>query len=196
MGASRRVRRCPDRSPPCSFALLAHPAAAQPLFTDALPKEEFAARRARVMAQIGDGVAIIQGAAESPAYVKFRQANQFFYLCGVEVPRAILVIDGRDKRIAALRGAAQRAAGALRGTGARARRRGRARSPASTPVLARDQFAATVVALGQQGRTVYTPFRPETQGAGTPGNVLAGRRRRRPIRGTGVRRARRRSSRS
>jgi Xaa-Pro aminopeptidase len=40
-------------------------------------------------------------------------------------------------------------------------------------VLAREQFAATLVTIGQQARAVYTPFRPETQGAGTPGNVLA-----------------------
>ena len=75
-------------------------AAAQPLFTDALPKEEFAARRAKVMAAIGDGVAIIQGAAETGTSLKFRQNNQFFYLTGVEVPRAILLIDGRAKRSA------------------------------------------------------------------------------------------------
>ena len=73
-------------------------ASAQPrLFTDALPKEEFAARRARVMQRIGDGVAVIQGATETVAYEPFRQSNQFFYLTGVEVPRAILVIDGREK---------------------------------------------------------------------------------------------------
>jgi Xaa-Pro aminopeptidase len=153
-------------------ALLAAPAAAQPLFTDALPKEEFAARRARVMEQIGDGVAIIQGAAESPAYVKFRQANQFFYLCGVEVPRAILVIDGRDKRsvlyVAPRNERQERAEGPVLVPGADA-----ATLTGVDAVLAREQFASTVVALGQQGRTVYTPFRPETQGAGTPGNVLA-----------------------
>jgi len=71
---------------------------AQPaLFTEALPKEEFAARRARVMAEIGDAIAVIQGATETAAYEKFRQSNQFFYLTGVEVPRAILTIDGRSK---------------------------------------------------------------------------------------------------
>ena len=77
---------------------LASTAAAQPpLFTDSLPAEEFAARRAKVMEQIGDGAVVIQGAAEYPAYVKFRQNNQFFYLTGVAVPRAILIIDGRAK---------------------------------------------------------------------------------------------------
>jgi Xaa-Pro aminopeptidase len=154
------------------FLLLAHPAPAQPLFTDALPKEEFAARRARLMEQIGDGVAIIQGAADSPAYVKFRQSNQFFYLCGVEVPRAILVIDGRDKRsllfVAPRNERQERSEGPVLVPGAEA-----AAMTGIELVLAREQFAATLVTIGQQARAVYTPFRPETQGAGTPGNVLA-----------------------
>ena len=76
----------------------AHAAFAQPpLFTDAFPKDEFAARRARVMQAIGDAVVVVQGATETSSYEKFRQSNQFFYLTGVEVPRAILVIDGRSK---------------------------------------------------------------------------------------------------
>src|SRR5919112_1022194 len=71
---------------------------AQPrLFTDALTKEEFAARRAHVLQKIGDGVVVVQGATETVAYEAFRQSNQFFYLTGVEVPRAILVLDGRAK---------------------------------------------------------------------------------------------------
>ena len=68
-----------------------------PLFTDALPAEEFAARRAKVFEAIGDGVAVLLGAAEYPAYVRFRQNTQFFYLTGVEVPRALVLLDGRTK---------------------------------------------------------------------------------------------------
>src|SRR5262245_17894427 len=66
-----------------------------PLFTDAFPSEEFAARRSKVLAEIGDAVAVLQGATEYPAYVAFRQNNQFFYLTGVEVPRALVLLDGR-----------------------------------------------------------------------------------------------------
>jgi len=36
-----------------------------PLFSTSLPKEEFAARRAKVLQQIGDGVAVLQGAVET-----------------------------------------------------------------------------------------------------------------------------------
>src|SRR5262245_43885529 len=71
---------------------------AQPLFTNSLPKQEFAERRAKLMEKIGDGVAIIQGTAETGNALKFRQNNQFYYLTGVEVPRAILIVDGRTKR--------------------------------------------------------------------------------------------------
>jgi hypothetical protein len=67
------------------------------VFTEAFPPEEFAARRAAVINAIGDAVAIIQGAVEKPAELPFRQSAQFYYLTGVEVPRAILVIDGRAK---------------------------------------------------------------------------------------------------
>src|SRR5215203_4491165 len=87
-------------------ALLLTPLSAQPapgtldgppLFSTSLPKEEFAARRARVFQKIGDGVVVMQGATETSAYEKFRQSNQFYYLTGVMTPRAILVMDGRAK---------------------------------------------------------------------------------------------------
>ena len=71
---------------------------AQALFTDSLPKQEFAERRAKLMEKIGDGIAIIQGTAETGNALKFRQNNQFYYLTGVEVPRAILLVDGKTKR--------------------------------------------------------------------------------------------------
>ena len=74
------------------------PLAAQPVFTDVFPPEEYAARRARVMAKIGDAVAIMQGTTERPGEQPLRQANQFFYVSGVVEPRAILVIDGRTHR--------------------------------------------------------------------------------------------------
>src|SRR5436189_2301788 len=68
-----------------------------PLFSTSLPKEEFAARRATLLQKIGDGVAVVQAAAETSSYEKFRQSNQFYYLTGVETPRAILVMDGRAR---------------------------------------------------------------------------------------------------
>ncbi len=60
-------------------------------------KAEFAARRSRLMAQIGDGTAIYLGAATPAGDVPFRQGHDFFYLTGVEIPDAILVVDGQRK---------------------------------------------------------------------------------------------------
>ena len=68
---------------------------AQPVFrgTEIFPSEEFAARRANVVAQIGDAAAIVLGATEPPGEVPFRQNSQAFYLSGVVEPRAVLLID-------------------------------------------------------------------------------------------------------
>jgi len=59
--------------------------------------DDFAKRRAKVMEQIGDGVAVLQGAELPEAYVKFRQDNNFYYLTGVELPNCILILDGKTK---------------------------------------------------------------------------------------------------
>src|ERR1051326_4960546 len=95
------IARQAARALSLAFALasIALPSA-QPVFTgtDIFPPEEFAARRARVIEKIGDGVAILQGATERPGEQPLRQNNQFFYLTGVVEPRAIAVIDGRSKR--------------------------------------------------------------------------------------------------
>jgi Xaa-Pro aminopeptidase len=133
---------------------------AQPIFTDVFPPEEFAARRARVMAQIGEGVAIVQGTTERPGEQPLRQNNQFFYLTGVIEPRTILVIDGKAKRSALyLYGGAER----------RERMFGSAMVPGDAAVAAtgieaalpRDEFAKAVEAFAREGRTLFTTFRPE-----------------------------------
>ena len=147
-------------------------AAQPPLFTDALPAAEFAARRARVMEQIGDGAVIIQGAPEIPAYLKFRQNNQFFYLTGVEVPRAILVIDGRVKTsslfVSPRDERAERSEGPVLVPGHEAER-----LTGITRVLPRDDFQGVLAQLATQGRTLYMPHRPEALGAATPGYTSA-----------------------
>jgi Xaa-Pro aminopeptidase len=154
-----------------ALLLIGVAASAQPpLFTDALPKEEFAARRAKVMQQIGDAVVVMQGAAETSSYEKFRQSNQFFYLAGVEVPRAILLIDGRTKSstlyIAPRDERMERSEGPVLVPGNEA-----VRITGIEHVLARDEFAKALNAL--QGRSVYTTFRGETRGAGTPDREAA-----------------------
>src|SRR5215472_219088 len=70
-----------------------------PLFTTDFPPEEFAARRAKVYEAIGaDAFAVVQGAPVPAGYTRFRQSNDFYYLCGVEVPHAYLLLDGATKK--------------------------------------------------------------------------------------------------
>ena len=68
-------------------------------FTTDFPPEEFAARRAKVYDAIGDkAFAVIQGAPSPTGYTRFRQSNDFYYLCGIEVPRAYLLLDGQARK--------------------------------------------------------------------------------------------------
>lgn len=161
--------------PPALLVVLGAGLFAQPIFTDIFPPEEFAARRAKVMAQIGDGVAILQGATERPGEQPLRQSNQFFYLTGVIEPRAILVIDGKAKR-----STLYLYAGAER----RERMFGSAMVPGDAAVTAtgieavrpRDEFAKAIEAFVGEGRTLYTPFRPEVLGSASAGDAVASAR--------------------
>jgi len=138
------------------------PIAAQPVFTDAFPPDEYAARRAIVMQTIGDGVAILQGTTERPGEQPLRQSNQFFYVCGIVEPRAILFIDGRSKKTTLF-------------LNPRVERREKLMFGASVdwPIetLPRDQFASYVSQL--EGRAIYTPFRPEVLGSASSSDPVA-----------------------
>jgi Xaa-Pro aminopeptidase len=70
-----------------------------PFFTTDFPPPEFAARRAKIFDALGDaGLALIQGAPSPAGYVRFRQTNEFYYLCGIESPHAYLLLDGRQRK--------------------------------------------------------------------------------------------------
>ena len=95
-----------------------------------------------------------------------RQGNQFFYLTGVVEPRAI-VADRRPHEEDDAVPAAVRTSGArqrMYGPGLSSGGRGGEVRPAIDAVLARDEFAALVTAIARDGRTIYTPFRPEVLG--------------------------------
>ena len=156
-------------------AIVVSPAAQQPvqgppLFATELPKEEFAARRANVLQKIGDGVAVLQGATETASYEKFRQSNQFYYLTGVPAPRAILVIDGREKSstlfLLPTNEAMERSEGPLLSAGPAAEA-----LTGIERVRPRADFDALVPSLA--GRTIYTPVRGETVLMGTPDRANA-----------------------
>lgn len=65
-----------------------------PYQTD-FPPREFEERRQRVFAEIGKSTALLAGGKATGAFDLFRQTNEFYYLCGVEVPQAYLRLDGR-----------------------------------------------------------------------------------------------------
>ena len=147
----------------------AHPAAAPPVFTTAFPPEEFAARRAALLDRIGESVAVIQGATELPSYQRFRQSNDFFYLTGVEVPRALLLLDGRSKQatlfLAPQNAAMERMEGPVLVPGAEA-----SRLTGIADVREREEFDQAF-RRAVAGRVVYTPMRGESLAAGTPDAV-------------------------
>jgi Xaa-Pro aminopeptidase len=72
---------------------------ARSLFQKDFTAAEFSARRANVFAAIGrDACAILQGAGPVLRSEPFRQTNEFYYLCGVELPQAYLLLDGRSRQ--------------------------------------------------------------------------------------------------
>ena len=145
---------------------------AQPVFrgTEIFPPEEFAARRARVMARIDDGVAIVLGTTEPPGEMPFRQNNQFFYLTGVTEPRASVIIDGRARTTTvflqpktATQDNSQYGPGMSPGAAA-------ATALGVDAAVDRVGFTAAITALAKDKRTIYTPFAAEVLGSQSQGD--------------------------
>jgi Xaa-Pro aminopeptidase len=64
------------------------------------PAEEFRARHAKVLEQIGtNAVAVVQGIPQTEGFTYPRQHNSFYYLSGIETPGAYLLLDGRTKKV-------------------------------------------------------------------------------------------------
>jgi Xaa-Pro aminopeptidase len=145
---------------------------AQPVFrgSEIFPADEYAARRARVIAGIGDGVAIVLGATEPPGEMPFRQNSQCFYLSGVVEPRAVLVIDGRTKRTTVfLQPANTRRDTSMFGPAL-------APGPDAAAALGVEDvqpltaFTPALNALIADRRTIYTPFAAEVLGSQSQGD--------------------------
>ncbi|MEP6620952.1 MAG: aminopeptidase P N-terminal domain-containing protein [bacterium] len=140
------------------------PVPAQQGFTDAFPPDEFAARRTKVMASLGDGLAILQGATERRGESPLRQSNQFFYLTGVVEPRALLIMDGRTKRttlfILPISAERERTIGPYLGVNAAT-----TRITGIDAIAPRDSFAAALATIAADARTIFTLFEPEILGS-------------------------------
>jgi Xaa-Pro aminopeptidase len=174
------------------FAATMATLAAQPVFTDVFPPEEFAARRAKVIDKIGDAVAVVLGATEPPGETPFRQNSQFHYLSGVVEPRAVLILDGRTKKTTLFlnpRNEQQQTSmyGPAMSPGEEAVRRtgidfvlprapmiagrGRgARETSEAPPPQRSEFQTAMEAFAHDGRVFYTPFRAEVLGSISAGD--------------------------
>lgn len=65
------------------------------------PPEEFRKRWERIWDAIGpEAAAVVQGGGPVRGFEVFRQTNEFFYLTGLEVPQAYLLLDGRTRTAA------------------------------------------------------------------------------------------------
>ena len=63
------------------------------------PASEFCDRRSRVYDAMGqDAIGVLRGMPASGAFDLFRQHNDFYYLCGLEVPHAYLLLDARTRQ--------------------------------------------------------------------------------------------------
>ncbi len=68
------------------------------LFQADFPPEEFKERWAKVFDAIGaEAHALLQGAPAPRGFEPFRQSNEFYYLSGVEVPHAYLLLAGSNR---------------------------------------------------------------------------------------------------
>jgi Xaa-Pro aminopeptidase len=68
------------------------------LFQRDFPAEEFKERRAKAVEAIGPNAhALLQGAPPPRGFEPFRQSNEFYYLSGVEVPQAYLLLGGPSR---------------------------------------------------------------------------------------------------
>ena len=144
---------------PCLFLVLALCAPAfgeGPLLFE---KAEYATHRAKLAERIPDGVAVFLGATPATGFGEFVQNNDMMYLAGVEIPNAVLIIDGRSKTSTLF----------FSITDTAARNEGISldlvHNAAGVTGIDRvspiEQFTPTLARLVNSGAVVYTSFKPE-----------------------------------
>lgn len=122
-------------------------------------KSEHAERRAKFMEKIPDGAAIILGATTPVSDRQFLQNSDFFYFTGVEIPNAVLVMDGRRKESTLFFSISEREA---QGEGISLEL---VRQPEEVTgienVLPIERLSSTLSRLSLQTDVFHTMFRPE-----------------------------------
>src|SRR6266478_7633724 len=70
-----------------------------PYYQSHFPPEEFRSRWEKIFDKIGDnGLAIVQGVAQTSGFIVPRQTNEFYYLCGIETPHSYILLDGATRK--------------------------------------------------------------------------------------------------
>lgn len=129
------------------------------LFPGIFTKEEYAARRARLMEKIPDGTAVVFGAKPRVDYNEYYQNNDFIYFTGVEVPDAVLIVDGVRRESLLFYSISERAA----------RNHGISLDYVRRPkeitgierIYPREEFSAFLSRMADGSKILYTPFKPE-----------------------------------
>jgi Xaa-Pro aminopeptidase len=124
--------------------------------------KEYAARRARLIDKIGDGVAVVLGAAAPASDVGFRQGHDFAYLAGAPVPNAALVVDGLRKESVLFFTMSETEAES-EGIPRQLVRDAKAFTGVER-VLPAEQFGPFLASLCQRTKMLYTMFKPEELG--------------------------------
>lgn len=136
-----------------------------------LNKAEHAARRAKLMDTIGAGTAVFFGAQTPSSDVAFRQSHDFFYLTGVEIPDAVLVVDGMRKESVLFFTMTESAADGL------AIPVELIRTPVAFSgierVLSPEQFSGYLAGIAKRSQPLYTPFMPEEIGPENSGEKFS-----------------------
>ena len=138
--------------------------------------DQFAARRARVFDAIGQqAFAVLQGAPAPRGFPHFRQSNEFYYLSGIEVPHAYLLLNGRTRTTTLYlphrdeRHAANEGETLCAEDSEAARQRSGVEAVAGPERLAAD-LAYTLV--HQPAPVLYTPAQPAEGAAGSRDTLL------------------------
>jgi Xaa-Pro aminopeptidase len=120
----------------------------------------YAGRREALMKRIEGSIAVLEGAPGTREYTPFRQDNNFYYLTGVEVPNALLLIDGSRRQsilfLPQRSNALERWEGPRLVPGAEAQT-----STGIDKVLDLSRFADELEQRGKALKFIYAPLAPE-----------------------------------